>query len=331
MVELVKLLEENQFKLFRAKVIDVEDPLKLGRVKVWIPDLMYDLEDTKGLWALPGNRPFGGGNIDQNDGRKHAGSSYTPEVGDWVFIFFENDNINRPYIFGAVDIEDNPIPPENQLGVQYWNKWTVIRTTQGRAIWISDDDATPDSRVMITGKKRLYNPDDPYPSVTKIIDNQTVMMIEEDTINRILHADYKHNYLSINTDEDTIYEYANKHLYIYNPLGSVRIEHDNASGKITIENSKVKVVIQNSDITINSPGTIHAKVPNAEFKMSSNQIKMETSGASFELNNGQVTLFASEQIILQAPLIQENPGINVSPSPSSPESADPMVQHDYIE
>ena len=42
---------------YRAKVVDDKEPEKFGRVRVWIPDLMPEIDENNGIWARAGNNP----------------------------------------------------------------------------------------------------------------------------------------------------------------------------------------------------------------------------------------------------------------------------------
>ena len=163
---------------YRAKVVDNKDPQKYGRVKVWIPDIMPEVDETKGIWARPANNPLGGRNRQGSDNH-YLGTSYIPGKGAWVWIFFEAGNINRPYYFGALDLENTHVLPENQVGDNYEDKWTIIKSHNGRAIVVSDDPS--DARVEITGKKdQITNPPTGDKSSVYTIDgNQNVILLDE--------------------------------------------------------------------------------------------------------------------------------------------------------
>ena len=138
---------------YRAKVIENRDGEMYGRVLVWIPDLMPSVPDNQGVWARPANNPIGGRNEDEGTDENHyMGSSYIPRKGAWVWVFFEAGNINRPYYFGALDIQNTKVLPENQLGGNFEDKWTIFKSHEGRTVVISDDP--DDARTEITGKKR---------------------------------------------------------------------------------------------------------------------------------------------------------------------------------
>ncbi len=171
--------KSSLFGMFRAKVIDNKDLMKMGRCLVWIPDIMPEVNETKGIWARPANSPVGGRNMEGDSEHHYMGSSYIPKIGAWTFVFFECGNINRPYYFGAVDLENTEVLPENQLGENYEDKWTIFKSHGGRCIIISDD--SDDERVEITGKKRDMSnpPTGDTGSVYSIDGNQTVILLDE--------------------------------------------------------------------------------------------------------------------------------------------------------
>jgi len=59
---------------YRARVVDVKDPKKAGRVKVWIPHIMEGkVEPSDGRWARP-HSIYGGATLEQGD-KKQANST----------------------------------------------------------------------------------------------------------------------------------------------------------------------------------------------------------------------------------------------------------------
>ena len=226
-----EFVTERLYGNYRAKVVDNKDKEQFGRIKVWIPDLMPQIDDRQGLWARPANNPIGGRNVPANittrrqpergrlsfpddepeegDETKnyYAGSSYIPPISSWVWIFFEAGNINRPYYFGALDIENAKVLPENQVGDEYEKKWTILKTHKGRAIVISDDPF--DERVEITGKKRWIDattirkpPSGDQDSVFRIDNNMTTILLDErDEKQKLLIRTYKGDFVHIDIDE----------------------------------------------------------------------------------------------------------------------------------
>ena len=187
---------------YRAKVVENKDNRKFGRVVVWIPDLMPLLPDNQGIWARPANNPIGGRNTQYDDENYYMGSCYIPRKGSWVWVFFEAGNINRPYYFAGLDVEQAPVLPENQLGTNYEDKWTIFKSNEGRAIVISDDP--DDERVEITGKKRkLTNPPSgDTDSVYQIDTNQTTILLDErEGKQKLLIRTYKGDFVNIDIED----------------------------------------------------------------------------------------------------------------------------------
>lgn len=193
---------ERLYGNYRAQVINNRDPKMFGRCLLWIPDLMESVEPDKGIWARPANNPLGGRNNQGDPEHHYVGTSFIPGNGSWVWIFFEAGNINRPYYFGALDLENTKVLPENQLGANYELKWTHIKTHEGRTIMVSDD--VDDARVEITGKKREMKdpPTGDTASVYKIDDNMTTILFDErSTKEKILIRTYQGDFIHIDIDE----------------------------------------------------------------------------------------------------------------------------------
>lgn len=198
-------MDKPLFGNYRAKVVDNVDPEKFGRIVVWVPDIMPLLPDTEGIWARPANNPMGGRNLEGNEDHHYMGTSYIPRKGAWVWVFFEAGNINRPYYFGALDLENAKVLPENQLGKNYQDKWTILKTHDGRTIIISDDP--DDARVEITGKKRNISnpPTGDTNSVYTIDGNQTTILFDERSgKEKILIRTHKGDFLHIDIDEQKL-------------------------------------------------------------------------------------------------------------------------------
>lgn len=193
---------EKYYGFYRAKVVNNRDPNRFARVYIWIPDIMPVIPDDEGIWARPANNPVGGRNMEEKSDQYYMGASHIPKIGSWIWVFFEGGNINRPYYFGSLDIENTPVLPENQQGENYEHKWTTIKTHRGRTIVSSDDPN--DERVEITGKKREMNfpPTGDWDSVYKIDGNQTVILLDEVRgREKILIRTYKGDYIHVDIDE----------------------------------------------------------------------------------------------------------------------------------
>ncbi len=254
------------YGMFRAKVVSNKDLEKFGRVLIWIPDFMPEVNQDEGIWARPANNPIGGRNMENTEDSYYAGSSYIPKIGSWVFVFFEGGNINRPYYFGALDLENTKVLPENQVGTNYENKWTLLKSHEGRAIVVSDDP--DDERVEITGKKREMTspPTGDTASVYKIDDNMTTILFDErDTKQKILIRTYQGDFIHVDIDErklqisfdgdiivkgnENLYLTAEEDINLKSNIGDINIEAE--AGKINLKSG--------DDLNISAGGSINEK------------------------------------------------------------------------
>lgn len=236
------------FGFYRAKVVDNRDKEMFGRVLIWIPDLMPDIEDTKGVWAYSANNPVGGRNTQYEDDNHFMGTSYIPRKGSWVFVFFEMGNINRPFYFGAIDIEQAKVLPENQLGNNPQDKWTIFKSHEGRTIVISDDPF--DARVEITGKKRKIKepPSGDRESVYEIDQNQTTILLDERAgKEKILIRSHKGDFFNIDIE--------NRKLHI-NFESDIQIK---TNGKLSLTATNAIDLKSKNNINIESGGSINLK------------------------------------------------------------------------
>ncbi len=258
---------KNLFGMFRALVVNNKDPEKFGRILVWIPDLMPEVSKNKGIWARPANNQIGGRNIENDSAHHFAGSSYIPLKGSWTFCFFECGNINRPYYFGALDLENTKVLPENQSGKNYENKWTILKTHAGRVIHISDDP--DDERIEIGGKKRqLKNPPTgDIESVFKIDDNMTTILFDErEGKEKILIRTHKGDFLHIDIDEQKLQCYFKSDINI----------HTGNNLNIKVDND-IHIKCDN-DIFIESANNMNIKAANNINEQAGNDKNLQASG-----------------------------------------------------
>lgn len=249
-----KGLTSQLYGNYRAKVVTNVDKENFGRVLVWIPDLMQDVPDTKGLWARPANNPVGGRNKQEGtDKNYYAGTSYIPANGSWVWVFFEAGNINRPYYFAALDIQNTTTLPENRLGSKYTEKWVIFKSHEGRTVVISDDP--DDARTEITGKKRQLSepPSGDTGSVYTIDENQTTILLDErDGKQKLLIRTYKGDYLHIDIDDQKLYaEFASdieiKTNGSFKLLAADDIDIKSTTGDVNIQANTGKMNIKSTD------------------------------------------------------------------------------------
>ena len=240
-------IQDVIYGFHRAKVVDNVDEQKMGRVLVWIPDVMTYIPNSSGIWARPANNPLGGRNAE--DGNSYIGTSYIPKNNTWVWIFFETGNINRPYYFAACDLENLKSLPETQLGGEYYHKWVIFKSGEGRTIVISDDP--DDARVEITGKKRKITPPPAgdTASVYTIDTNQTTILLDErSTKEKILIRTYKGDFFHIDIDERQLHAQFESDIHIKSN-GTINItSKDDFNIKSTLGNVNIQATAESINI-----------------------------------------------------------------------------------
>lgn len=248
---------------WRALVVNTEDPKKKGRV--FIEFLQFENEENPiKLWAYPANNSIGGRSVDS---KNPFGSMMIPPVGSYVYIFFEAGHLDRPRYIAGLDIDYGDCIPENELGEEFWNKWTIFRAPDGNAILISNDPG--DERTEITGKKRLnLDLKNKEEQVYTIKTNQSTVLIDDrKDKEKILIKDYKGNYINIDTFNDEIDIEANKQMKI-KAGGNVSIS---VNGDVDIKstgNTNVQcdgnVAVEASSILLNCGSSANPEEPDGK-------------------------------------------------------------------
>jgi uncharacterized protein involved in type VI secretion and phage assembly len=109
---------------FRGRVVDNEDPLRIGRITAEVPDVLGDVPST---WALP-CLPFTG---------REAGHYAVPEVGAGVWVEFEQGDPSFPVWTGCWYGHQDELPPDARAE-QPGNRPVVIHTPGGHKLLMSD-------------------------------------------------------------------------------------------------------------------------------------------------------------------------------------------------
>jgi uncharacterized protein involved in type VI secretion and phage assembly len=105
---------------YRGKVVNAEDPEKLGRIQALVPEVYGDTETSP--WAMPA-APFAG---------SQHGFVFIPELEDGVWIEFEAGDISRPIWTGGW-WGDGELPAPGAP------KTRAIVTTAGHKFVLDDD------------------------------------------------------------------------------------------------------------------------------------------------------------------------------------------------
>lgn len=126
----------------RATVVDNQDPMGLGRIRVQFPwQKVQDNGDEK-MWT-PWIR------VSQSYGGFSKGSQFISEIGEEVMVGFEMDNIERPYVIGALfNGTEDPDPEwKAQVASGTANNIKAIRTRNGHTIQFSDEGDGGDIQI----------------------------------------------------------------------------------------------------------------------------------------------------------------------------------------
>lgn len=324
------------YGMYRAKVVDNKDTQKFGRIKIWQPDTMPEINDDKGIWARSANNPIGGRNNEENSENYYAGSSYIPRIGSWIWIFFEAGNPNLPYYFAALDLENTMVLPENQLGTNYEDKWTILKSPAGRCIIISDD--SDDERVEITGKKSQMKtpPSGDTDSVYQIDGNQTTILFDERNGKEkvlirtksgdFIHIDIDERQLQISFGDDIIIKSGGD--IMIESVGDINIKGDN----VNIESVSDTNLKAGGNTMIESTGNMNVKGALTNIEAASD-VNVKAGGGLNQTCAGNSSTTSSGGIIRRsAAEIYDNSGGGTPAGSSAPagssESANPVGERD---
>jgi len=123
-----RLKETGYYGIYRGEVVDNNDPLRSGRVKIKVYGV-YDRMGTQDIpWATP-LTPYGGG-----PGNNY-GSVYIPRIGSIAYVMFEAGEITAPIFMGA-----SPKQGQIPFEINTPNKHMVIKTVNGSRIYVSEGE-----------------------------------------------------------------------------------------------------------------------------------------------------------------------------------------------
>lgn len=133
--------------MYRGEVINDNDPMGEGRVKIYVFGVYDDMPESGIPWALYSD-PFMGG-------QQELGGFFVPDVGSHVWVFFEMGDPEQPVYFAGAPARGDG-PSEARMKGQYpRNK--VFKTMSGHVIEF--DDSPGETRVRIahqSGTQKTY-------------------------------------------------------------------------------------------------------------------------------------------------------------------------------
>ena len=136
----IDAIKKKVYGVVTGRVINILDPLMLGRVQVQLPFLdSVDLSPWARI-AVPMAGPL-------------HGTYMIPNIGDEVLVAFEQGDVNAPYVVGSLwnAMSPPPLPsPVPQI--------RVIKTLVGNQIMITEAPPSITIQVMVTGQTILIAP-----------------------------------------------------------------------------------------------------------------------------------------------------------------------------
>lgn len=232
--------------LYRGRVEDNRDPLKLGRVRVRVP-MIHGIKppngvSTKGLpWATMISRSAG----------YNFGSFIVPEVGEYVFIMFEDKNRDKPVYFGSSFGTKTTIA--KQYGPDDGGKWKGVKGKN--EVPIEAQRKIPSVKMVYKtrrGSKILF---DTNPKSEKIViqDEKGQGMVIDTTSGKVI---IQSTGIGIIIDGDAIHLGNGSHgisygisqgkLKLNNGHGEVNLNPD---GSVTIDSDNVNISAQSTTIS----------------------------------------------------------------------------------
>lgn len=111
---------------YRGEVIDVEDPMEAGRIRVRVFSVYDDFAKEDIPWAIMAD-PFMGG-------QAALGGFFVPDKGSHVWVFFETGDPEQPVYFAGAPAKPH-FPPEKDIDYPF-NR--VYKTKAGHLIEINE-------------------------------------------------------------------------------------------------------------------------------------------------------------------------------------------------
>jgi uncharacterized protein involved in type VI secretion and phage assembly len=124
-------MSERENGIVIGTVVDLNDPEQIGRVKLKLPQY----EDQSTAWARISS-PMAG---------KSRGFFFRPEVDDEVLVAFENGDMRRPYVLGALWSKVDT-PPAHDAEPK--NNWRCIVSRSGHILRFDDTDGSEKIEII---------------------------------------------------------------------------------------------------------------------------------------------------------------------------------------
>jgi len=143
--DILKKFSEKYYGNYRMKVLDNNDPSKLGRVKAWIYPMLVDdkLKASELPWVVPAMPLFDGAGTG-------IGSFIVPRVGTMLWGFFEAGDIYQPVYFAEATDGVKGLPTNHTLAYPDIKAW---QTKNGFKVTLVDGPAVANVYLKIVHPK----------------------------------------------------------------------------------------------------------------------------------------------------------------------------------
>lgn len=207
-----------------AVVTNIDDPDKLGRVKVKLINRDSSQNETDFIRVMT---PMTG---------KEWGSFFFPEVGDEVLVAFQHGDIAKPYVIGALWNKNYKPPVEIKDGK---NDIRKIKTKRGHEIIFNDEEG--EERIDIKTPNELS---------LSLDDKNEVITLQDKNEKNLMKIDTKNGQIQIESEKK-----------IKLNSGDASIELNAQGNSITIE-SGTSMKIKSQNISIEATNTLDIKATN---------------------------------------------------------------------
>ena len=209
------------FGLMPAVVTDIDDPDKLGRVKVKLLNsdtTEYETDFIRVMTPMTGQQ---------------WGMFFFPEVGDEVLVGFSNGEMAKPYVLGMLWNQNNkpPVTIENKE-----NMIRKIKTKHGHELIFQDKQE--EDFIQINTPQKLE---------IKLEDKNQMIYIKEKNGKNIIKIDGKNGIVTINAEKK-----------IDIASGNSRMTLDGEGNKVTISSGQA-IEIKATQIVLDAKSTLDLK------------------------------------------------------------------------
>ncbi len=202
-------------------VTDIDDPDKLGRVKVKLLNRDTSNDETGFIRVMT---PMTG---------KKWGMFFFPEVGDEVIVAFAGGDIARPFVLGSLWNQNFKPPVEIK---DKKNNIRKIKTKNGNEIIFNDEDKK--EYIQIVTPKKLD---------IKLDDDKEIISIKDSDGKNIVKIDSKNGMITIQGEKK-----------INIKAGNSKVSLDGSSNTAIIESSQ-SIKLKSQQIVIDAAGTLDLK------------------------------------------------------------------------